>query len=374
MSDYNINKMDFKQLRNEVQLLRDELAIMKRKYEDLLYNLDTDNFSQRIVKQSKDMYTKIEQTAEEITLQAEKVDANETNIATLQVTAKEISSEVTEVKNDVSTNSTKITQNANAISAEVTARKEAVTDLSTEISQTAESIQMAVNATYSTPIEVTTWSSSNKDKSKVYYVTNENLYYYYDGYDWVSSVNATFGTLFEQTATGFKMAGNVTLDGNLISNANIAGSTLSSRNGNTYGDGAVLNGVNGTIDMYWGGGSAPISQWSWTDGGSYIGATTGGNFGVAFDGWRIGTDDNRNMKIESKTRGNGDDPRMFIVDVSASGSDYKEVKFIGLNSINEDETQPTVYAAITDGRECLLATQDWVIAQGFTGGGVAIFG
>ena len=47
MSD-NINDMNFKQLRNEVQLLRDELAIMKRKYEDILYNLDDDNFSRRI--------------------------------------------------------------------------------------------------------------------------------------------------------------------------------------------------------------------------------------------------------------------------------------------------------------------------------------
>ena len=45
MFDIPINKMDFKQLRNEVQALRDELAIMKRKYEDAIYNLDSDNFS-----------------------------------------------------------------------------------------------------------------------------------------------------------------------------------------------------------------------------------------------------------------------------------------------------------------------------------------
>lgn len=39
MSDKNINQMDFKELRNEVQTLRDELAIMQRKYEDILNNL-----------------------------------------------------------------------------------------------------------------------------------------------------------------------------------------------------------------------------------------------------------------------------------------------------------------------------------------------
>ena len=43
MSDLPIDKMDFKRLRNEVQYLRDELAMMKRHYEDLLYNLDDDN-------------------------------------------------------------------------------------------------------------------------------------------------------------------------------------------------------------------------------------------------------------------------------------------------------------------------------------------
>lgn len=39
LSDKDINQMDFKELRNEVQLLRDELAIMQRKYEDIFNNL-----------------------------------------------------------------------------------------------------------------------------------------------------------------------------------------------------------------------------------------------------------------------------------------------------------------------------------------------
>lgn len=43
MSQYDINKMNFKQLRNAVQELQDRLAIMQRKYEDILYNLDDDN-------------------------------------------------------------------------------------------------------------------------------------------------------------------------------------------------------------------------------------------------------------------------------------------------------------------------------------------
>ena len=62
----DIKNMDVKQLRNEVQLLCDELSIMQRKYEDILYNLDTDNFSSRFVKEQGDMKTAIEVTAEGI--------------------------------------------------------------------------------------------------------------------------------------------------------------------------------------------------------------------------------------------------------------------------------------------------------------------
>lgn len=72
MSDKDINQMDFKELRNEVQLLRDELAIMQRKYEDLFYNLDTENFSGKFLKginskvSSAEVESMISQTESEI--------------------------------------------------------------------------------------------------------------------------------------------------------------------------------------------------------------------------------------------------------------------------------------------------------------------
>lgn len=40
MSDKDISNMDFKELRSEVQYLRDELAIMQRKYEDFVNNIE----------------------------------------------------------------------------------------------------------------------------------------------------------------------------------------------------------------------------------------------------------------------------------------------------------------------------------------------
>ena len=73
MSDA-IAKMNDRQLRNEVQLLRDELAIMKRTFEDIIYNLDTDNFSSRFTKEQGKMRAAIEFTAEGIKSKVSKED------------------------------------------------------------------------------------------------------------------------------------------------------------------------------------------------------------------------------------------------------------------------------------------------------------
>ena len=148
MSDYDINKMDFKQLRNEVRLLRDELAIFKRKYEDIIYNLDDDNFSSRLVKQKGDMMTSITQTEESIKLQAEKVTENSQNISTLQITAEEIESTVFE-KNDDGTKTSKIQQTADAIKSEASARVKAdnqIEEYMSSIEQTAEAISTRVGS------------------------------------------------------------------------------------------------------------------------------------------------------------------------------------------------------------------------------------
>ncbi len=74
MSNTEIKNMDFKQLRNEVQLLRDTIAIMQRKYEDLLYNLDDENLSGRMLKEKEDMKAEIKVTAEEISTKVSKDD------------------------------------------------------------------------------------------------------------------------------------------------------------------------------------------------------------------------------------------------------------------------------------------------------------
>lgn len=178
MSD-NINAMNFKQLRNEVQLLRDELAIMKRKYEDIIYNLDDDNFSSRFVKEKGDMRTAIEVNAEGIKTKVSKEDLD-----------------------DSLSEYTTLEQTSNAIKTHAYASA----DLSS-----AEEISDLTKAT---------------DKTKTYYILDgdgNKTYYYYNeiSKDWEVISGGGIDTVFEQTATGFKLKGNVLIDGDTVVTENL---------------------------------------------------------------------------------------------------------------------------------------------------------
>lgn len=269
MSEENISRMNFKQLRNEVQLLRDELARMKRSYEDILYNLDYDNFSTSLIKKADNMQTSIEQSAEAIILQAQAIEGNTSAIGELSVTAETIKLSVTEVKGGVDANSTAIKLNAESISAEVKSREDADKELSSSITQTADSIKFAVNASYSDPEETDGKPGANSDKNVMYYDEQENLYWYYDGRDWCSTGNANFGTVFEQTATGFSLKGNVSISGNLITGGDIKGLTISTAD-NLLGDGVRLNSDNNSLEVLYN--KKVVGRWRYTEipGGSAI--------------------------------------------------------------------------------------------------------
>ena len=146
----DIYKTEVKKLRNEVQLLRDELAIMKRKYEDIIYNLDTDNFSSRFVQEQGDMRTAIEVTAEGIKTKVSKEDLDKSVESTLTQTASQIEVAV----NGVHTETDKKLENyattewtESAITSEVSALYDKDDTLSNEIStieQTANRISTRV--------------------------------------------------------------------------------------------------------------------------------------------------------------------------------------------------------------------------------------
>ena len=187
MSDTNINNMNIKQLRNAVQLLRDEIAIMKRKYEDILYNLDTDNFSSRFVKEQGDMRTAIEVTAEGIKTKVSKEELDK--YSTIEQTAESIQSVVS---------------------------KTAELDKAIEI----ESLEKLKANGDKENIYVIREKTTNSDGKSV--VKSETYYYFNDiTNQWEVLSGDSIYTMFEQTSEGFNLKGNVKIDGSTVITENL---------------------------------------------------------------------------------------------------------------------------------------------------------
>lgn len=230
---------EVKKLRNEVQLLRDELAIMKRKYEDIIYNLDTGNFSSRFVKEQGDMRTAVEVTAEGIKTKVSKEDLDKEleQYSTIEQTAEMIKTKVSKEDLDKELEQYSTTeQTAEKIETVVSeAGKNYATK--TEVTQTADSIYMLVasNADLSNAEEIDSLEElENRDTNKVYkYITNANkddereVYYQYNHIieEW-QIIDGTIYTVFKQTKDGFHMRGNVVISGDLITGGTISGSNI----------------------------------------------------------------------------------------------------------------------------------------------------
>ena len=175
MSETDVNKMDFKQLRNEVQLLRDELALFKRKSEDLLYNLDADNFSGGFRKEQDNMKAQMKITAEAIKLMVSDTDLQKElqNYSTIEMTSKAITAEVSKVNENLKSYST-IEMTSKAITAEVSKVNENLKSYST-IEMTAKSITDTVSAEYINTRIGDTYVNSAKLKSELQ-TTEEGIF------------------------------------------------------------------------------------------------------------------------------------------------------------------------------------------------------
>ena len=216
LSNNYIAKKNDRQLRKEVQLLLDELAIMKRKYEDILYNLDDDNFSSRIVSEKKDMKTAIEVTAEGIKTKISKEDLDNSlsEYSTTLQTASLIQSTVSReyvtnlIADDYVTNDT---------------LNEYKVTVTSTIDQKADGIYATVEETYETKDDANdAYSSLNSSISSVSIEADK-----------ISSrvekvEDGEFGgyTLFEQTADKFSFIGNVEISGNAVAGGTITGSAF----------------------------------------------------------------------------------------------------------------------------------------------------
>ncbi len=199
MREENIEKMNFKELRNEVQYLRDELAMFKRKFNDIIYNLDSDNFGKSFVVAQNNMKAQIKINAQEI--------------------ATKVSTE----------------------------------DFNSEITQTADKIRSVVaKSSFENEAEEVSDTSDFIDIDKIYvireYVSGTNFiesetYYFYSGTEWEALKGTDLYTCFEQNASGFKLKGDVSVDGDVVANSlqgeTITGTTI---NGSTINSGSIYSG------------------------------------------------------------------------------------------------------------------------------------
>lgn len=184
MSDPDINKMNFKQLKNEVQLLRDELAIFKRKYEDAIYNLDSDNFGKSFTVEQNNMKAQIKITADAI-----KTMVSDTDLAA-----------------ELEKYST-IEQTANRI--------QAVVSKSANLDK-AVLIDSLDNATDTEAIYIIQQKDNNGT------VLSETYYYFNNVTNrWEILSGDSIYTVFNQTAEGFALKGNVLIDGNAVVTKNL---------------------------------------------------------------------------------------------------------------------------------------------------------
>jgi hypothetical protein len=208
---------------------------MKRAFEDILYNLDTDNFSSRFVKEQGDLRTAIEVTAEGIKT---------------KVSKKDLEKELEQY--------TSISQTYEAI--------ESVASKSVDLND-------AIKLYYSLdriPDPNKDWGDKDKDEIYAVTVTTNGLrtgnvlsvtYYYYNDTveKWQTLSGNTIYTIFKQTSEGFEFLGNVLIDGDLITKGTISAERIDTENlsctrlyakGNFNGYSVRLNGNIGDFGIF----------------------------------------------------------------------------------------------------------------------------
>lgn len=323
MSD--INQMDFKQLRNEVQYLRDELAIFKRKYEDIIYNLDDDNFSSTLLREKEGMKTSIEVNAEGIKTKVSNDDFESAMTQTAELIETKVSNEEFESEK---------TQTANKIESTV----KSINNLSTKITQTEELIESKVLDLASTDAVLA--SSIQQSSSKISAIISG---------DYTDDLLNNYLTGIEITPNQIKMIATAT------AYSTFSGDGLKFYDSSNQVEGWSVepnskNGYGGILNYYVNGGNA----YTFGEGLSKSGST----------------DENTYYTTDIVLKAHGY-RGSFVVDVTES--DNQQIKFFCADWSTEQDT-PRIMA---NGH--LLATRKWVLANAGSGGGTggtttAVFG
>lgn len=423
-----ISKMNYEQLRDTVQLLSDELALFKRKYEDSINNLDYNNMSAVLIKEKDTMkaqitvtadaiktmvsetdlngalekYSTIEQTAEAITstVTAEYVNTligggyvtNAMMMSQIQQTSEQILLSVSteyETKENAETQYVELNSSI-ALTSEQIQSKVSKTDLETELSdystitQTASDISAAVSAerSYVTNLLDTDYYTQEEIDSKISVSADGVLIEVSGVYQTIDAANDDYSYLNGRINT---TNSNVS---SLRSSVNVNADEISAIVSGDYTDSMLEGYLTGIIispnsikmvddsvySIYNSDGlrfydsSDQVEGWAIEPSASYGGVLNyyinGGNC------YRFGTGESgtgyayTDMSIKAINSQRG----RFVVDVTNSAN--KEVKFVGLSYSSSNA--PYIYA-----NEKLLATQEWVLANagsGSSGTVVAVFG
>lgn len=289
MSDGDINKMNFKQLKNEVQLLRDELAIFKRKYEDAIYNLDSDNFGKNFTIEQNNMKAQIKITADAIKTMVSDTDlaAELEKYSTIEQTAERIQ--------------TVVSKSANL--------DEAVL------------IDSLDNATDTEAIYVIQQKDDNGT------VLSETYYYFNDVTNqWEILSGDSIYTVFNQTADGFSLKGNVMIDGNAVVTKNL-----------------TLSGI-----VTWDMDNSPVKSQYSVSGSSWHDTYTSGDMymRMTFDGGKTWGEAVKVVGTNGRNGSDGSDGKDGVVDYSQVNTILKSSYGITSTTLSKASiSSPTIYSA-----------------------------
>lgn len=215
----------------------------------------------RVVKAIKNVEVKLEVTSDSITASVKDL-TNSTNekFAELTLTADGLSALITREQTD-RINGDKALENSLTLTAEgirADIRKE-VAGLSNEISlieARADGVYSRVQKNISAHFEsnVMPTKTNTDDEQKSMLCKYSSKYYYYDEYSgtWKEYPYKGIYTAFEQTAAGFALTGDVTINGNLITEGAISGITVGTKF-NIFNDGVILNSSTNALEFYYSG-------------------------------------------------------------------------------------------------------------------------
>lgn len=362
MREENIEKMNFKELRTEVQLLRDELAIFKRKYEDAIYNLDNDNFGTSFTVTQNNMKAQLKIAADAIksAVTEENLALELKNYSTIEQTAETITSTVTAeyVKTLIGDSyvtdavmKSQIQQSSEQIMLSVSAEYETKSDLEEKLKDyatltvTRDGISAYVQrqADLANAVTITDLSQA-VDVGTTYKIQEFNSsgtvisesYYYYNSLSnaWEKISGDTVYTMFTQTDEGFVLKGNTIIDGNTTITRNL-----------------VLSG-NVTWDME----NSPVLTRYSSDGVSWHSSMVDGDMymQMSFDGGSSWSTTTKVVGTDGKDGKNGAD--------GWNGSDANVTAENVFNALTGNGDKQGLFSAFYDGGDKLFINAEYIQA------------